>query len=254
VVYNGTWLWYGDQKWVDADIGSEAHRRIDSNVTLFSSGINIWINDRYSYAYDHGVRSAVVSVVTGSGTTDVVLGNGAYPQTWFDLESGCLDNNYGNHCWLSDGTISQIADYATYTLKLCSNDAATIALDPASCTALQTYTGALGKKPLLQSQLNSSLFPTLTTPSSLSVSGMGWSDGYVQITWRNASGRAVDHLDLNWLDGMNWMQSYEDNIAGITSVNLDTFGTTTPPQGAGLWMSTNDDGGEVRFSSEWMFQ
>ncbi len=255
VVYNGTkWLWYGDRKWIDTDFGAEMHRQINSSGTNFYSGIGMWMDDNYSYAYNQGVRSAVVSAVVGTTTGYVVLGN-QFPDTWYSIQSGICANTGGNHCWLDNAIISQMVDFGSYTVKLCSEDAAALASNPMACTALQTYVGAIGKKPLLNTQLTNAMFPTLITPSSLSVSGMGWDDGFVQISWSNpAQGLKVDHVDLQWPTATGYGKAQQDfQGTSLTSVNLDTAGQTTVPTNAGLWMSGWDDANNVQYSSSWSF-
>jgi hypothetical protein len=136
---------------------------------------------------------------------------------------------------------------------LCSQPTASIASNPAACTALQTYTGAIGKKPLLSTQLTNAMFPTLTTPSTLSVSGLGWTDGFIQLNWTNPSASpAIDWVDLGWSTGTGYRQAGQD-VAG-TSVNLDVAGQTTTPTNAWLWMSSWNNAGMQQFSSEWQFQ
>lgn len=213
----------------------------------------MWINDQYSYAYNNGVRSAVVSATVGTTTAYVVLAN-QYPQTWYNIVSGCLNNNSGSHCWLADSIISQLTDNMPYTVKLCSENATSLANNPTACTARQTYTGSIGKKPLLKSQLSDALFPSLTTPSSLSLSGMGWNDGFVQVNWTNATqGPPVYFVQLGWWDGMNEKRSEQDVTSTTTSVNIDTLGTTTPPQWAWIWISSGGIAGDVQYSAEWKF-
>ena len=255
VVHDGAkWLWYGDRRWIDVDMKSEASRMIDSIGTTFYSGVNMYFNDNYSYGYNQGVRSMVVSVVVGTTTRYVVLGN-QYPQPWYKIQSGCLSSGGGSQCWLDDAVISQITDNTPYTVRLCSTNTATVVSDPASCTALQTYTSTVGKKPLLKTQLTNAMFPTLTTPSSMSRTGMGWNDGFVQVTWTNpAQGGTVERVELGWFDGVNQMWSDQDLYGTTTtSVNLDTLGMTTVPQSAWLHMSRWGHEGEVTFSSNWSF-
>ncbi len=262
VVYDGTkWLWYGNRNWIWPDVTSSAHKQVDSMGTKYYTGLSMYFNDDYSYAYDHGVRTVVVSIPTGSGTKNIVLNN-QYPQQNFAVVSGqsvCLADSWYEHCWLSDATISQITNYNSYTVKLCSNtDAAALAANPASCTALQTYTAALGKKPILNSQLTSSLFPNLTMPAGLSVANMGWGGSTMHVTWTNGSIGPMDDVQLNWMDSQNnEMRSEDQTIRNTTRTSsyLDTLGQTTAPQWASIYMSGWDDSGigEVQISASWSF-
>jgi hypothetical protein len=223
MVFDGTkWLWYGDQMWLShIEFVPHAQMQTDiyDNVDFYTGfGIQLW--DDNFFAYNHGARSAII---TGPGlpASGQVLEH-YYPEPNFRLfPKGAWGHPSGGWgLWLDNAAISTIPDNATYTISIYEEPADTVSLGD---TPLQSYARTFPKGPMLNSQLDVSLFPVLTTPSSHDESELSV-PGLVEVSWTNPSNMSVDYvnLGLHSLDGSTGYLIDTEVFPGDTSAILNT--------------------------------
>jgi hypothetical protein len=252
VVYDGTkWMWHGDQKWLWYDIYTEARKVVTSTTTSLYSGYEVSIDDDYNYAYTRGVRSALITSETG--TPMAVLTN-TYPDTWYRIVWGPCTMMVGDHCYMDDYTITNFTDYMPYKVKLCSQEASVVQSNPSACTALKTYSGSTGRRPLFNTQVTNALFPSNISPNTHSRSALNMTSGPVTFNWTNAAQAQADWFDLWWLDGSN-EHEYNQKVRGRTSVIADTTGTSVTPLWAAFYLGSYDYDytTKMEYSLEWQF-
>lgn len=248
IAFNGAdWLWYGDRKWFD-DIGTDSHAFMYVNSlgqTTFQTGFELSVDDDYNYAYNQGVRSAIV---TGPGLpTDGVLLEHQFPETWLDIyPSG------GSFYPIDDDLLlSTIPDNAEYTYTLCSESAADLYNGTSTCTVLQTYTETNMKPPLLNSELNASLFASLTDPTSHNASDLNFG-GEINVSWTNPANADFEWLHLTWWNSSTKYELGADAEGGSTSATIDATGLPAPDGWAGLFIRV-EDMYERDFNMGWEF-
>jgi len=232
MVYDGSkWLFYGDRTWVKT--GARAHASMNvfgSYPTNFQTGYAFYINDNVNYAYNQGVRSAIVTgpSLPASG----VIFEHLFPETQFGIY---LDQNNGNfYTIIDDDALSAIQDNAEYTFTFCPESAAELYDGTATCNALQTYTDTVMKRPVLNADINASMFVSLTEPASHNVSDMNFG-GLININWTVPVNTRSGGVFLGWRASGVQYQAFADPLPGETSATLDTIGLPAP--GAGEWSS-----------------
>lgn len=253
MVFNGTqWLWYGDQmllERVEFVPHAQMQTNPDGNVAFYTGfGITLW--DGGLYAYNQGARSAII---TGPGLPEAgqVLEH-YYPEPYFRLypKGGWPHPSGGWGLWLDDTAISSIPDNAVYTIGIYKETAETVSLSDMPLTSLtKTFT----KGPMLNSELNASLFPTLTTPSSHDESILNV-PGIVDVSWSNPSNMSVDFINLG-LHSLDWSTEYQimkSVTPGDLSTTLDTTSLPSDVRANQLYMHGTDEYGR-RFGFGWEF-
>lgn len=248
IAFDGTnWLWYGDRKWL-ADGGADSHAFMYVNSagqTTFQTGFELFADDDYNYAYNQGVRSVIV---TGPGLpTDGVVLEHQFPETWFSIyPSGGVFYPIAD-----DSLLSTIPDNAEYTCTLCSESAADLYNGVATCTVLQEDTDTNMKPPLLNSELNASLFASLTDPTSHNASDLNFG-GKISVSWTNPANTDFDFLHLTWWNSSTKYELGADAEGGSTSATLDATGLPAPDGWAGLFIRV-EDMYERDFNMGWEF-
>jgi hypothetical protein len=235
MVFDGTdWLWHGDQHWVEFYPGAMAGMYIDSQgTTAFATGFHLSAGDDSSYAYNNGVRSAVI---TGPGLPDTgVVLNHDFPQTRLS------PYNAGSSFYriADDAAIANIPDNAEYTIELCSEAAADLAADPATCSALQTYAYTIAKRPLANSELSAADFAAITAPTghALADANIG---GTLDVAWTLPAGSIVEHVGLSVGNNNTSLEFGEHPMDATTSATLDTSTFTDTATYANLKIDTFD--------------
>jgi len=232
MVFDGVkWLWYGDRTW--SDISAKAHASMnlfETFPTSFQTGYELHLGDELNYAYNQGVRSAIV---TGPGLpASGVIFEHLFPETQFAIY---LDINKGNFYSVSDdAALSVIQDNAEYVFTLCSESAADLYNNVATCTALQTYTDTVIKPPVLNSELNASMFISLTNPLSHDSTDVNFG-GLINVSWITPENTEPGEVFLGWTTMGTGYQAFTDPLPGATSVTLDTIGLPAP--GVNDWAS-----------------
>lgn len=250
MVYNGTnWLWYGDQRWVGIEFRPHAEMHVSSSgSTSYDSGFCISLWDDSLYAYNQGCLSAII---TGPGLPlDGVILEHYYPDESILKLYPKGSPTGGWFYGLDDTTISSIPNDAEYTISLYAESAATVSLDD---TPLKTYTRTLIKRPLLNSELNASLFPTLLIPNSHDESTMNI-PGVTEISWANPTNMVADFLNLGlYLPGGSYntmiMPEFEP---GETSIYVDTSDQPAGIRANQLYLHGQDSYNR-QFAFSWAF-
>lgn len=253
MVLNGTnWLWYGDQRWLDIDnFDPHAQMQVDSSdTTNFYTGFQMSMWDDSLFAYNQGARSAII---TGPGlpVSGQVLEH-YYPEAVFRLypKGGWPHPSGGWGLWLDDSTISTIPDNANYTISLYAEDAAVVSL---ANTPLKTYPRVIEKRPVLNANLNASLFPTLTVPSSHDESLLN-TPGLIDVIWINPTNMLVDYMNLGlYFPGTGTRDMVSTHpTPGDTSAVLVTTGFPADTEANQLFL-LGDDSFERSFGLGWEF-
>jgi hypothetical protein len=224
-VFDGAkWLWYGERTWLDYandnDISFANMQTSDQGLSTFSTGFELWTEDMSNYAYDQGVRSAIYSG-PGLPAGGVVMEH-LYPVNRF----GIYGQNGGTWYVVADDTVlSGIAANSEYACRLYTETADLVSL--AGSTPVQTYTFMSSKRPYLNSELNASLFPILTTPANQNLASLNIG-GEISVAWVNSAVALIHNVQLSWSDAANTWQQVESEAAigstVATSVVLDTIG------------------------------
>jgi hypothetical protein len=233
MVYDGTnWLWYGKQEWVEEELLPAARMTIDQNDTItFETGFSFTIFDDMNYAYSNNVRSAII---TGNGLppAGVVMQHDG-PGARFSIYQG----QGSFYIITDDNIISGIPDGSLYTVRLYSETADVVSL--LNDTPLATYTTLHDKRPLLNSELNASMFPTLTAPTSHNLSATNI-PGVLNVTWTNPSNIDIFYASLGWYDGVVDNQLSQDIPQGNTAVVFDSTGMPAVVNYAQIYMDGTD--------------
>lgn len=237
MVFDGTnWLWYGDQMWLSID-GTNSHAfMFFDNLDQVTSGTGLEFNfwDDSNYAYNQGVRSAIV---TGPGLpTDGLVFMHMFPSTGIRL----YPSGAAFYQITDDSVLETIPDNAEYTIKFCAESAVDLDSGSATCTALQTYTNTIMKPPLLNSELNASMFASITNPTSHNISELNFG-GLIGVNWTEPANTVEVRADLNWwTDSSTEYWSGADAEPGDLSAIIDTIGFPPPGSWAGIFIRVVD--------------
>ncbi len=243
MVYDGTkWLFYGDRRWVNFDLEALASMHVPaSGSPTLASGFNLYLNDEYNYASNHGVQSAIV---TGPGLPASGLKMElVFPNTVFSLYQPVAPS-YGAQYYISDSAIGLIPDNATYTFNFYAVSAASVILGVD--TPIHSFTQIFAKAPIKTANLNAALFPTLTAPTTHDIS-IVHIPGTLPVSWTNPANEYVSWVWLGWSDGSSSWRGIGNNLQrGATSTTIDTttFSAVTP-MWANLWMESYDSYGRM---------
>lgn len=235
----------GDQMWLsDMDFVPHAQMQVDIyDDVAFYTGFDVSLWDDSLYAYNQGARSAII---TGPGlpVAGQVLEH-YYPEHVFRLYP---NPSGGWGLWLDDTVISAIPDNAEYTIGIYQETADTVSL---SNTPLKTYTKTIVKRPVLNTELNTSLFPALITPSSHDESDLDI-PGLVEVIWSNPSNMSVEYINLGLhLPGLNTEYLISTDVTpGDTSATLDTTSLPLDVRAGHLFLQ-GDDADERKFGFGW---
>jgi hypothetical protein len=238
MVFNGTdWLWYGDRKWMDFGIDSHAFMWVSNyGPRSFQTGLELDVEDEYNYAYNQGARSAIV---TGPGLqeTGIVLEH-SFPENAFNIYPP--DGGAGAfYAIFNDSSITSIPDNAEYTLLLCSESAAELSGNTEACTVLQQYKETVMKPPLLNSELNASLFASLIEPTSHDASDLNFG-GEISVSWTIPENTISKNVHLTWWVSSMKYEVGEENDEGNNTLILDATGLPAPDGWAGLFIRVGD--------------
>ena len=120
------WLWYGNQEWgVNLwNFQPTAEMTVDATEAVsFRSGLDVLIWDVNLSAYDHGIRSAII---TGPGLpAEGLILKHYHPASYFSL----LDQSHGSLYPLSEMDTSSSLDNAEYTVRFYIQSAGEASLD-----------------------------------------------------------------------------------------------------------------------------
>ena len=242
-VFNGTtWLEYGNRRWIRNDIVALAYAGHQSTGTQLFTGFNLSLNDNYNYAYNQGVRSAVI---TGPGMPPAgVKYDLVFPNTYFmPVAQNYLFNASGLVLApFQDSMIAAIPDNSVYTVKLFSVPTASFT---GSEIPISTFTEIIPKRPYTNAELQagaSTIFPAFTAPTSYALAD-AHIGGSLPVSWTNPSTMFVDNAHLNFGDNSGNFQYYENSLTSgiVTATTLDTSSTTvTSPQWANLMIEGMD--------------
>jgi hypothetical protein len=249
MVFDGSdWLWYGNRRWVDEEgPRSDALMYVGSTGQIwFETGLSLSIGDDFNYAYNQGVRSAII---TGPGlpAEGVVLEH-RFPVN--DLQ--IYPSSRGLYI-ADDATLSAIMDNAQYLTRLCSEPAADLFNGTATCTTLHAYTTTNMKPPVLGSELSSAMFASLTHPVFHNASELNFG-GQISISWTKPANTENDDISLVWSNSGTQYELETDLEGNITSaVTLDATGLPEPDSIARLFVRIKDKYRRV-FNMGWELQ
>ena len=226
MVFDGSnWLEYGNQRWIEFEVGAHALRQVYVSSDYYSTGLEVSTDDDYNYAYDNGVRSAIV---TGPGfpAGGLVLehrfpipGLGIYGSGW----------DGGVYFIEDDALIESIPDNAEYSIYYCSEAASVIYSNPASCTVLQNYTSVNSKPPIRKDKLNSSYFASFTVPSSHNIADVNFG-GLINVSISVPTGMTPDEEVALYYQAGGTVYFLESEMVGNSAV-IDGIGLPQPDQG-----------------------
>jgi hypothetical protein len=160
----GKYLAWGNQRHVGAWLYPMA---VGFSGSPIRTGLNLDLDDPHLFLNGHGVAA-----ITGPG--------GVNETFVYSIISHTFQSSNGSFIPLNDFQIATIPDVdAMYTINLYDNTAGAMTLK-------ETYTPTLLKRPILNSALAPSSFPTITgrTPTTL----VGFTGGTVSATWTMPAG------------------------------------------------------------------
>ncbi len=238
MVFDGTkWMWYGNQEWVNAGLDYEAIMFVSSDDSRsFEAGIQLWAEDEYNYAYDRGVRSAIV---TGPGLPN----NGLVLYHDFPRDEFRTWNNIGmsqrSHLYLpGDALLSTIGENATFTLNLYAElpDAVTL-----NNTPLHTIESTMTGTPILNAGLSQSVFPTITAPGAHNLAATNV-PGILTVSWTMPENLYIDDVSLSCnVNNTHYRIEKEDITIGALSVDLNSSNFPGPCDNwANIWLDSED--------------
>jgi hypothetical protein len=234
MVYNGSqWLWHGNGDWADMDVSYSVDMETgQTGVSAYNSGINVDIDDNYNYAYDNGVRSAIV---TGEGlpAEGLILAH-TYPDVKFRIYPGLDGNAYNIN---NDAVLSAFSENETYTINLYTETADSVTL---ADVPVYSKVKTVGYKPYLISEVNESLFPELLSPDSHSISATNI-PGILNVSWNNPSGIEFPYIVLVWGDGVDKVEVWDHVNKGATTAILDSSTSIVTPLWSFLIIIAFDD-------------
>jgi hypothetical protein len=247
MVYDGnTWLWYGNRRWIDPDCAATAIMNVDiSNQISFKTGIDFQIDDGFDYAYNQGVRSAILS---GPGLPiEGVVYKHMFPQRDFERfsPSGSDTSFYD---FDNDALIANIPNNAEYTFSLCSESAEDLYYSAASCTVLYTEKFTVMYPPVLNSEINASMFANLTNPTTHDSSQLNFG-GEINIAWTLPERKRLTDVELEWRNSEDYDLEVDFDEYS-TSATFDTTGIPAPAGWARIDVDIKD-AYERDFEMEW---
>jgi len=248
---NQKWLWYGNREWGVglSNFLPRAEMVVEATGDVsFSNGFDVVIWDYNLSAYDHGIRSAII---TGPGLPEKGLKlEHYYRDTQHNSYFSLYPRGSGYQYPLSDDQINGIpdSDEYKYSVRFYSVSADELFLSNPP-EPMRTETKTFTKKPVLQSELelNPSLyFPVLTSDShDLSALNIG---ELSDVSWTNPADTTVNLVSLSWIDIDGKAQSAppvypESNPStadGSVTVSIDTEGYPAADLTAQLYMRGED--------------
>jgi len=248
MVFDGTnWLWYGSRRWLNIDTEAFALMTVPATGSpTFQSGLRFWLEDQLDYAYNQGVRSAIV---TGPG----LPANGlkmelAFPETILKIYQFVPPSD-GSDYFMSDAVIATIPDNSEYTFRFYTADVAIVTL---SDTPVHTFTQIFAKAPEQVANLSAANFPTITSPTAHNLS-LVHIPGTLTVSWTKPANEWVNWVWLGWGDSSSWQGIGNNNLSKVTSTTLDmtTFSSMTPTAAA-IWMESYDNYQRM-FAVNWQF-
>ena len=212
---------------------------------VYETGLAITLWDWNHLAYELSVRSGIV---TGPGLpSEGVKLYHMYPETFLRLYLYNPDNPAGDfHLLLDDSSILAIPDEAVYTFRLYAEAPEVVTL---ADTPLYSFTEIIHKSPVLNADLNASMFPTLTNPNTHFANEWGVG-GPVDVEWTNP-----DNMKVDWCHTTVWYTVDQsifymiDIEPGDTTLTIDTTGGVYTN---GVGISGHDEYGR-RFALGWNF-
>jgi len=258
MVYDGSnWRWYGNRAWTTYRIRPQAVMSVSSaGTTSFSTGLSLSMNDETydnpdcvvkMYAYCKGVRSAIV---TGPGlpASGLILTH-QYPKNEFGIYN---QTSFSNRYLMSDDTaIQAIPDNAEYAFKLYSQTADVVSL---SDTPLTNGTSLNAKRPLMNSELTTAKFPSLTSPSTHALAD-AHIPGVQTVSWTAPTGMTVYHIYWNWSSSSSFYNEGADVPDGQTTATIDTMGFAGPAANTQTWLYiSSHDIYDREFRIDWSFE
>jgi hypothetical protein len=247
MVYNGTkWLFFGDRIWLE-DFGPKDRATLNISALgteEFFTGLGFsTIDSASNYAYSQGVRSAIIA---GPGLPEggIILEH-TYPEHKFDIypgqESPC--GYFGDEWCLTDDIITALPDNASYTTYLFAEDAATLIADadPTNNFYSVKYGSTLNNRPYLNSELDVSLFATLTDPVPPVLANLNI-PGEQVVAWLNPAGSFVNNVKLQWSDGVSIveLEFTTEDCETADSTIFDSTGLNPPDLWANIHMTAID--------------
>jgi len=202
------WLIQGDLR--IARVAVQAHARYFPNMqdNQFQTGLSLEI-ETYGLA-GSDVQSAIV---TGPGLPEAgIVLNRQIENEWFAIAG----TQWGDNLYVmgQDASIGAIPENAEYTI--CLYDSA-----DGQGTILATYTDMLPRRPLKNSELSSTVFPAITSPTANELAA--FTGGSLTISWTMPSGLTPD-----WINLMLFDSNYYNSESAEADLNAtDTSKTLT---------------------------
>jgi hypothetical protein len=236
---NGVWLLRGDQRIAWVFIGPQAVRESDGTLKTL---LNLEVGDEGGQGIDYatvtgaGLPSDGVLLVNYVSDGSFALANPPYIgiTTQQTITAG---SNHG-YVLSDDSVIGAIPDDAIYTVELWEDNGTPS--DLSDDTQLAVYTAQLTKRPYLNSELSSALFPTITTPSSV-IGDAARNGGNLTVTWTLPAGLKAEEISFYRSLETGNFDSIDNNLeATATSTTFVIGAPTGTIYGNGISLFTND--------------
>lgn len=188
---DGKWYMQGDQNIAHVNVEPVAEYRLYNNTSQIVSGLRFNVEDR-------GGKGITSAVVTGAGLPAegiTIINNIA--NDYFEIQG----QMGGNHYAMTDTAIGALADTGEiYTVKLYIG-----------ATLAATYDEKLKKRPNLNSELSSTSFPAITSPTLDQL--QTFTGGNATISWTLPDGLTNDWLDAQVNDNSGKSARAEFSLA-----------------------------------------
>lgn len=248
------WKIAGNQRIGMAEVHSFARRHPPqaiqfSGAPAFDTGLNLEIKE------PSGV--ADYAIVTGpglpaTGALMVRVNNqqsfkAAAGSTYSGIDSATPSlNNFGHNQFplSNDALIAGIPDNAVYTIvfKDDNNTVNTMSDD----VTMATYTITLAKRPFLNSELGTSLFATITAPTSSQVAAFAAAGGTLTVNWTVPAGALSEEVHF-FRNGAGFNDTQSVNVASTaTTANVTMSASAGAVQGSGINLFVTDAFGRER--------
>jgi hypothetical protein len=247
---DGDWKWYGNRRpFRQWRFGAEAVRFISpQESSVIVSGLEVYVYDVGNLALDNfGIdffmvlNDALPELTDEDGNTyhTLIMGRRS------DVDTGYRIDNVTTSYW--DGWYLERDGLDIDSLS--NPEFVFVGVDSSGPTAVHVWIDLLGGKPLKGTELDTTYFPVITTPSSLDPLDLNI-PGEVTASWSNPTGMYTDWIELGWYDAQDYTKIELDNPAwndptknfeDWTSYTFDTSQTTIHPvTGAWIFVEAED--------------
>lgn len=244
---SGAWKLAGNQRIARANVFAFARHHVNasSDVPQFDTGLVFEIEDPASVV-DY-------AIVTGPGLPDAgalyvrLTSQGSFKAaqgtTYMGIDSATPSlNNFGHNQFplSSDTTIAGIPDNAVYTIVL--KDDNNTPSDMSDDTTPATYTATLPRRPFLNSELGTSLFAAISSPTAAQILNVAQNGGTLSVSWTLPTGGNA--AGLHFFRSGDMPSLFDtvdvDLAASDTSANMVVTAPTGSVESSGLNLFIND--------------